>query len=157
MSLESTTCTIKQYTPCLAAGTRLGDMHVTWGQAPLCIHVCTGCMLQEQQADWCTQSRHWFNFYVVMRTVCKGSAQDALLKTEVSLPLLHVAQIQTSWISCMLWGQNFVSATKLSCKNGHVTQENVTVLCPLLIIISWTCSQVCASKLYYKNAKYNRR
>lgn len=33
----------------------------------------------------------------------------------------------------MFWGQNFVSATKLSYKNEHVTQENVTALCPLLI------------------------
>ena len=59
-----------------------------------------------------------------MRTVFKGSVRDALLKTEVSLPLLHAAQIQTSYmyISCMLWGQNFVFAVELSCKNGHVTQ-----------------------------------
>ena len=36
------------------------------------------------------------HFYVVAGTVCKRSAYDATLKTEVILSLLHDAQIQTS-------------------------------------------------------------
>ena len=36
------------------------------------------------------------HFYVVAGTVCKSSADDATLKIEVTLSLLHDARIQTS-------------------------------------------------------------
>ena len=37
-----------------------------------------------------------FHFYVVAGTACRGSADDATLKIEVILYLLHDARIQTS-------------------------------------------------------------
>jgi len=84
------------------------------------------------------------HFCVVAGTGYKSSANDATLKIEVILSMLHDARIQTSWISSnMLRGQNFVTAAQLFRKNGHVTRgklslQHVPASCPA------TCLLVCA-------------
>lgn len=74
------------------------------------------------------------SFLCGSRTICKSSEHGVTLKIEVTLLLLHDAQIQTSWISCNMFQGKKLSCnrTVLSYLTGNMShKESLSPLCSM--------------------------
>ena len=60
------------------------------------LEACGAVYIKQTVRKVMHKNRHSVHFYVVEQTVCKRSAHDVTLKTEVILCLLHDAQIRTN-------------------------------------------------------------
>ena len=72
-------------------------------------------------------------FYVVEQTVCKRSAHDVTLKTEVILCLLHDAQIRTNYNSCNTFLRTIYVFAKPG--GGHHARNSV---CRLVVLVTFS-------------------